>query len=204
MKKCYISGAITGLQFDEVTAKFAEAEKFLIAQGFEVISPLKTGIPYSFPWESHIAMDIVLLIGCDAIYLLIDWIYSKGAMLEKSIAELTGKEIIYQEMPVFLDIKQAIFDVMGISYYDMVSKRRKREFVYARMIYAHYCKENSALVTEIAAEMKHNHSTVVYYLRKFNEEKKFNPDFREITNRIETVLFRTETPQISTQIQKTI
>jgi hypothetical protein len=196
-KKIYISGAITGLPFDEVQTKFAAAEKKLTARGYEVVNPLKNGLPINAPLKIHIVIDIVLLIGCDAIYLLPDWSQSKGATLEKNIAELTGKKIIYQETPVFVALKQAISEVMGVSFYDIVSNSRERKNVYARMIYAYFSKEQRATITEISREVKRNHSTVIYYLRKFEDDKKFNPKFREIVNRIEIALRTPETPQIS-------
>ena len=189
--KVYISGAITGLPRQEVEKKFNDAELLLLEQGYEVVSPLKTGIPYDAPWEVHISIDVILLIGCDAVYLLSDWKYSKGATLEKTIAELTGKEIIYQEITIFPDLKKAISDGMGISFYDIVGSSRKRNVVYARMIYAYFCKEKGESITDISKEMKHNHSTIVYYLQKFNDDYKYNPKFREIANRIESALSKT-------------
>jgi hypothetical protein len=197
IKKIYISGAITGLPFDEVQAKFAAAERILTEHGYKVVSPLKTGIPYNFPWESHIAMNIVLLMGCEAVYFLPDWNLSKGATLEKNIAELTGKQIIYEKVPVFAELKQTISKVMGVSFYEIVNDSRERKHVYARMIYAYFCNEQGATITDIAAEMRRNHSTVIYYLRKFKDDRQFNPKFREIANKVEIALSYTETPQIS-------
>jgi hypothetical protein len=195
--KIYISGKITGLPKAEVLSKFEAAERILTEQGYEVISPLKTGIPYNLPWENHIAMDIVLLIGCDAVYFLADWNLSKGATLENNIAELTGKQIIYEKVPVFIELKQAISEVIGVSFYEIANDSRERNHVYARMIYAHFCKEQGATITDISAEIRHNHSTVIYYLRKFEDDRKFNPKFREIANRVEIALSSTETPRIS-------
>jgi hypothetical protein len=192
MKKIYISGQITGLPFDEVQTKFAAAERILTEQGYEAISPLKTGIPYNFPWENHIAMDIVLLIGCEAVYFLPDWNLSKGATLEKNIAELTGKTVIYEKVPVFAALKQAISEALGISFCEIVKGSREINCVYARMIYAYFCREQGATVTDIAAEIRRNHSTVIYYLRKFEDERKFNPKFRETVNRVETALSQAE------------
>jgi hypothetical protein len=186
--KIYISGQISGLPFDETKAKFENIESELIAQGYEVVNPLKNGIPYNAPWEVHIAMDILLLIGCQAIYLLPDWAYSKGATLEKKIAEFTGKQIIYQEVATFIEIKEAIAEAMGISFVDIVGPSRERKQVYARMIFAHYCREQGATVQRIADEMKHNHSTIVYYIRKYKDDYKFNPEFRERVKQVENVL----------------
>ena len=186
--KIYISGQISGLPLEETRAKFENIENELVAQGYEVVNPLKNGIPYNAPWEVHIAMDILLLIGCEAIYLLPDWAYSKGATLEKKIAEFTGKEIIYQEVPTFLEIKEAIAEAMGISFVDIVGPSRERKQVYARMIFAHHCREQGATVQRIADEMKHNHSTVVYYLRKYKDDYQYNPEFRERVKAVENSL----------------
>lgn len=186
--KIYISGQITGLPLEEARAKFGKVENELIKQGYEVVNPLKNGIPTNAPWEVHIAMDIVLLIGCQAIYLLPDWHYSKGATLERNVAELTGKEIIYEEVPDFLEIKQAIAEVMGISFFDIVGTSRERRHVYARMIFAHYCREKGATVVRIAKEMKHNHSTVVYYVRKFKDDNQYNPEFRQLVKQVNNTL----------------
>jgi hypothetical protein len=190
-EKIYISGQITGLPFDEVKARFDSAEEILRAQNYETVSPLKTGIPYSAPWEIHVVMDIVLLIGCDAIFLLKNWKYSKGATLEKNIAELIGKKVIYEEIPVFVELKQAISEVMEISFYDITGNSHSRNFVYARMIYAHFCRKQGAKITRIAAEMNHDHSTIIYYLRKFNDDNRYNPEFRQIVSRIEETLSKT-------------
>jgi hypothetical protein len=186
--KIYISGQITGLPFGRVQTKFAAAERILTEQGYEVVNPLNNGIPYNAPYEVHMAMDIILLIGCQAIYLLPDWASSRGATIEKKIAELTGIQIIFQEVPTFMEIKDAIAEAMGISFVDIIGKSRKRKQVYARMIFAHFCKDQGASITEIAKEIKRNHSTVIYYLRKFLEDRKFNPGFREIVSRVETTL----------------
>ena len=191
MSKIYISGQITGLSFDEVSAKFEKAEIALKERGYNVVSPLKTGIPYDAPWEVHVAIGILLLISCDSMYLLPDWKYSKGATLEKNIAELLGKNMIYEETTGFVELKQAISEVMGIPFYDITGGSRKRNIVFARMIYSHFCNRQGESITNIATEMKHDHSTIIYYLRKFKDDYKFNPKFREIVNRIESTLSKT-------------
>ena len=152
---------------------------------------MKTGIPHDAPWEVHVAIDIVLLIGCDSIYLLPDWKYSKGATLEKNIAELLQKELIYEEIPVFVDVKNAISEVMEISFTEITGDSRNRNIVFARMIYSHYCKQRGEAITSIADEMKHDHSTIIYYLKKFDDDYKYNPKFKEIVNRIESILSKT-------------
>ena len=123
MEKIYISGQIIGQPIEEVTAKFEAAEAMLKAQGYEVVNPLKNGIPANASWEVHVAMDVLILMGCKAIYLLPDWVFSKGATFEKNLAELTGKTIIYEEVPTFQQIKQAIAEGMGVAFYDIVGAK---------------------------------------------------------------------------------
>ena len=189
--KIYISGKISGLPFDEVKLKFEKAETGLVAQGYEVVSPLKTGVPYPHdPWEFQAALNIILLIGCDAVFLLPDWEYSKASSLEKNIAERLGKKMIYAETPVFSDLKQAVADITGVSFCDITGKSRKRGIVYARMIYSHYCRKQDVTITKIASEMKKNHSTVIYYLKKYTDDYRYNPQFREIADRIEKTIIK--------------
>ena len=95
--KIYISGQISGLPLDEVKAKFQDAENRIVEHGDEVVNPLKNGIPSTESWEVHMAADIVLLLDCDAIYMLQGWEASKGATLEKNIAERMGKKIILHQ-----------------------------------------------------------------------------------------------------------
>jgi DNA-binding MarR family transcriptional regulator len=197
MSKIYISGKITGLPLEEVKEKFEKAEKILIAQGYEVVNPTRNGIPESEPWDVHVAFDIVAMLGCSAVYLLQDWPYSKGATIEKSVAEIAGKEIIYEKNPLDVDLMRAIHKVADASFHDIVSSRRSRKLVYARMIYAYLSRKSGASLTDIAAEISRNHSTITYYLRKFEDEVTFNKKFRELLSRIELALSRTESHKIT-------
>lgn len=188
MEKIYISGQISGQPIEEVTAKFEAAEAMLKAQGYEVVNPLKNGITANASWEVHVAMDVLLLMGCKAIYLLPDWGFSKGATLEKNLAELTGKTIIYEEVPTFQQIKQAIAEGMGVAFYDIVGESREQKQVFARMIFAQLCREEGATVVRIAKEMKRNHATIIYYLRKYPDDYRYTPEFRAYVNAVKAHL----------------
>lgn len=182
MDKIYISGRISGLPIEDVTAKFDAAEAKLRSEGYEVVNPLKNGIPDNATWEVHVAMDVLLLMGCNTIYLLPDWSLSKGATLEKNLSELTGKKIIYEEVPAFMRIKQAISEGMGVSFYDIAGESREQKHVFARMIFAQHCREEGATVIRIAKEMKRNHATIIYYLKKYPDDYRFTPEFRAYVN----------------------
>ena len=82
---------------------FARAEEKLELEGYEVVNPYKFGeylkkeyakenkVP---KYENYMRGDIELLINCDAIYLLENWGTSKGARLEKKIAEVLKMQIM--------------------------------------------------------------------------------------------------------------
>ena len=186
--KIYISGAIYGLPFDEVKEKFDKAEDTLIAQGYEVVSPIKNFLPYDTLLVFNTTINILSLLGCDGVYLLSDWSYSESSSLEKDIAEISGKKLIYQETPVYMKLKSCICKVTGVTFGDIVNSVRKRESVYARMIYAYYRKKQGANISEISSEIKHKRGVVTYYLQKFEDETRYNPMFSELVNQVETAI----------------
>ncbi|MDR1762776.1 MAG: DUF4406 domain-containing protein [Dysgonamonadaceae bacterium] len=125
MKRCYISGKISGLRMKEVRSKFKAAEKAVKALDYEPVSPLNNGLPANAPWERRIAANILMLSGCDAIYLLPDWDESVGATIEKQIATYRGKKIIFADDPQFEDIMQAIYEACGITFAQLITKDRR-------------------------------------------------------------------------------
>jgi hypothetical protein len=96
MKKCYISGPISGLSIRTAQLHFAEAAKEVEKLGFIPINPM-VEIPFEDEktWEQYMIDDIKLLFSCDSIFMLNNWKGSTGARIEHAIAIETGKNIIY-------------------------------------------------------------------------------------------------------------
>lgn len=96
--KIYIAGKITGLVYEDALRQFAEAERFLAELGHEPVNPMKEngldGDGNQHAWAEYMKRDIPHLLGCDGIYLLPNWVASKGACLEKHIAAELGMKII--------------------------------------------------------------------------------------------------------------
>lgn len=92
--KVYISGKITGMDLNEAEAMFLEAEVKLRKLGFIPVNPLNNNIPIWSTWREHMRKDIQMLMSCDAIYSLPNWEESKGAILERHIAEQLGFTVI--------------------------------------------------------------------------------------------------------------
>jgi hypothetical protein len=123
--RIYISGKITGLPFLEVEHKFQSAQNFLEGYGFKVVSPLKNGLSQSHTWQQHIVRDIELLLQCEAIYMLGDWVDSVGAGIEYDVAVRTGKAVLFETNIIdnqknALKIQNTIHEVMGMKFNEFI------------------------------------------------------------------------------------
>jgi hypothetical protein len=96
-RKLYISGAISGHDINSVIKRFGECERLYTSRGFEVRNPLNNNVPYKASYKEHMIADIKMLLECDSILMMRGWENSKGANLEKHIAEVLNFKIIYEK-----------------------------------------------------------------------------------------------------------
>lgn len=100
-KKIYISGPISGVPNDNKDA-FVKAKEFLHAKNWIVRTPFDPDIlEYTKKlgensWQNYMKPDIMALMECDAIYMLSTYAASRGARIEKLLAEELGYEVYYQ------------------------------------------------------------------------------------------------------------
>ena len=94
LRKIYISGGISGYPLEERRAVFARAEEELRGRGYDPVNPFNNGVSLDASYGDHMRADLRMLLGCDGIYLLRDWMSSRGACLERRVAELCGMELI--------------------------------------------------------------------------------------------------------------
>lgn len=99
MKKCYIAGKVTGLPDAVYQANFKKADLAVSRMGFEPVNPCLLPRDHDLSWQSYMREAIKALLHCDAIYVLPDWVDSKGATAEVNLAKALGLEIIYQPVP---------------------------------------------------------------------------------------------------------
>ena len=89
--KVYISGPITGIDFGNRLA-FMAARCGLELCGYEVVDPSDVKLDDDATWADYMRADLKLLLDCDYIYMLEGWEDSKGARLERGLAERLGIE----------------------------------------------------------------------------------------------------------------
>ena len=106
--RVYIAGKVTGLAHDEVVEKFAAAEKVLTDAGFDVVNPVSatTHLPEGTDWQKYMRITMCLMLTCDVVVLLPDYLTSKGALAELRTAEALGMQIdFYPEFNMVPDYK---------------------------------------------------------------------------------------------------
>lgn len=84
--KLYLAGPMTGLPELNFPAFHAAAAR-LRALGFEVVNPAEINPDPSSGWHTCMRRDIPHLVTCDGIAMLTGWESSRGAKIERQLAE---------------------------------------------------------------------------------------------------------------------
>lgn len=194
--RIYISGKISGLPYKEAEQRFEDAEALLTELGFEVINPLKNGLATHDEWIKHLCKDIEMLHSCDAIYMMDNWTESKGAQIEYDIANRLGKDVWFEsnvrrENKEVMRIQNAIHEVTGMRFGEYITKSRKRDGFYSRMIFVYHCRKAKMKLTQIAKFVHRDHSSMLHLLNKYEDDFRFNPQFRELATRVNDILNKT-------------
>jgi hypothetical protein len=97
MIRVYLAGPMTGIPEFNFPA-FNRAAASLRASGYFVINPVEIDSDTTGKWEDYLRKDIPQLLTCDQIALLPGWENSRGAKLEKHIADALGMRPIFVSM----------------------------------------------------------------------------------------------------------
>lgn len=82
-------------------------------------------------------------------------------------------------------VLENIKEVFGQEVFNSIYlSSRRRNVVYARMLVAKSLRMYDWTIENIASYLNKDHSTISYYLKKFEEEYSFNTEIRELANKI--------------------
>ncbi len=84
--RIYIAGPMTGRQDLNYPAFHAEAAR-LRDLGHDVANPAENPEPPCKSWEGYMRMAVAQLVTCDVICLLPGWADSRGALIERRLAQ---------------------------------------------------------------------------------------------------------------------
>lgn len=97
MKRIYIAGPMSGLPELNFPAFHAAAAE-LRAQGYDVVNPAEINADPTAGWVACMRLDIAQLVTCDQILLLPGWESSRGATLERHIAQMLEMPVQYAKV----------------------------------------------------------------------------------------------------------
>jgi hypothetical protein len=90
----FIAGQVSGLRREHALNNFKDAEQLLHDKGYNSINPLSF-TPHICSWSIAIRISTSYMFShCNKIYLLNNWEVSKGARIQKSLADALGFSII--------------------------------------------------------------------------------------------------------------
>lgn len=92
-KTIYVAGPMTGLPEFNYPA-FNEAAATLRAQGHTVLNPAENPVPACGTWQGYMRLALAQLVQCECIVLLPGWAESKGALIERKLAQTLGMEVL--------------------------------------------------------------------------------------------------------------
>ena len=96
MKRIYIAGPMSGWPDNNYPAFNTKAAE-LRAEGWAVENPAENPVPECGTWLGYMRMALRQLALCDAIYLLAGHQTSRGATIERRLAEAMGFEVVHEQ-----------------------------------------------------------------------------------------------------------
>lgn len=95
--RAYISGPMTGYEDFNFPA-FNALAATMREQGWTVENPTEHGIVEGAKWGDYLRYDLARMATCEVIVLLPGWSQSRGALLERQVAEALGMVVTYAEV----------------------------------------------------------------------------------------------------------
>lgn len=90
----YLSGKMTGLpEFNYPAFNAAAAQ--LRAMGHTVLNPAENPVPACGTWAGYMRLALAQLVQCECIVLLPGWSESKGALIERKLAQVLGMDVLH-------------------------------------------------------------------------------------------------------------
>lgn len=101
-KYVYLSGPISGQDYEERFKAFEEKEDMFKKLGFKVFNPMKNGLPPESTTHQHMRRDFYVLtneeIPISHIFMMKKWTHSAGCWKEFDTAVSCGITVIFEEM----------------------------------------------------------------------------------------------------------
>ena len=94
--RVYIAGPMTGLPEYNYPA-FNQVAAALRAVGYEVMNPAENPVPACGTWQGYMRMALAQLVQCQCVALLPGWTESRGALIERKLAQVLHMDVVMAE-----------------------------------------------------------------------------------------------------------
>lgn len=85
----------------------------------------------------------------------------------------------------FEELLDRIYQVCGaIVGNNFREKSNKRAYLFPRMIVAYHLRTQAWIISDIGFILNRDRTTISYYLKKYDDEYRFNEDFRNLADEI--------------------
>ena len=95
---------------------------------------------------------------------------------------------IQRENYAIMRIQNAIHEVTGLRFHQYTTKSRKREFFFARMLFVYHARKLKMSLTQIAKYVHRDHSSILHFLKKYEDDFNFNYQFRQLALQVNQLL----------------
>ena len=85
-------------------------------------------------------------------------------------------------------LEQVLERVTGVTCEQIVSRSRRQEYVYARMIFGHHLRRHGYTYLRIGSLTRRNHATAYHSVCRYEMDMAFNPAFREMAEEVEKAM----------------
>ena len=110
LKYVYLSGPISGPNYEERFKAFEEKETMFKELGFKVFNPMKNGLPPDSDTHQHMQRDLNVLtneeIPISHIFMMEKWTHSAGCWKEFDTAVSCGISVIFEEADLIKGIEK--------------------------------------------------------------------------------------------------
>ena len=95
------------------------------------------------------------------------------------------------EQNTMAPIINAILAVVGVTWAEIISTKRNRNIIFARMVYVHNALKRGRSYKELCSEIRKAYSMIRYYSTSYDASYRFEPKFKRLADKANVMIDET-------------